>query len=295
MRDIAGIPGVYAGEDVKEALLDLAAPSKKEMILALEQNTPILRITLEHKGKMAHALAVLDTGAQDIYIPRPIAEHLGYDIAKITKGTKFYGVKGGKTTFPVKIDKMTLRDFKCSAGPVFARTAAFDPLGGYMLLGRPFIRAVGMKIAFDKLKETFKITCSKQSQATKESVGPVRLDDPKTMFRRFTLTVGNKSLTGPCYVDTGATHTLLPLWLAQELGMKISYLNERAQGAAGSFTIMLGRLDRLELDDTPCEAGPMSVIATPHARYPIVGVDFFKATGTVLDFTKGFPDIHCGR
>lgn len=279
-----------------EALLDLAAPSKKEAIFALEQNTPVLRITLEHKGKTANALAVLDTGAQDIYIPRPIVEHLGYDIAKITKGTKFYGVKGGKTTFPVKIDKMILRDSpKCFAGPVFARTSAFDPLGGYMLLGRPFIRAVGMKIAFDKLKETFKITCSKQNQVTKESDGPVRLNDPKTMFRRFTLTVGNKALTGPCYVDTGATHTLMPLWLAQELGMKMSRLNERAQGAAGSFTILIGRLDHIELDDAPCSTGPLLVLATPHARFPIVGVDFFKATGTILDFTKGFPNIHCGR
>jgi hypothetical protein len=77
--------------------------------------------------------------------------------------------------------------------------------------------------------------------------------------------------------------------------MKMSSVNERAQGAAGSFTIMFGRLDRLELDDTPCEAGPLIVLTTPHARFPIVGVDFFKATGMIIDFTKGFPDIHCGR
>lgn len=239
-------------------------------------------------------MAVLDTGAQDIYVPRPIAEHLGYDIRQISKGTKFYGVKGGKTSYPIMIEKIIMRDSsKCAVGPVMARTSETDPVGGYLLLGRPFIRAVGMKIAFEKFKDDYRIQCTKTGR---DASLPKETADPNSMFHKFSLTYGGKTLAGPCYVDTGATITLLPMWLAQDLGMNPQPMMGRAQGAGGSFTIFLGSLDKISMDGTRCAVDrPFRVIVTPYSRFPIVGVDFFKHTGMTIDFSKGTPKYLCGR
>jgi len=269
-----------------------ARPKSRE--LPIFRNTPFLDVKLRYKNKTVRARAVLDTGAADIYVPKGVVEKLGLKISDLERGTRFYGVKEGKTTYPFVLDEMSLPDAPgCRLGPVYARTSRIDPIG-VILLGRPFIRAAGMKITFERFKDTFRLLCPRRDVTARETGRPVQLDDPRSMFRRFTFKVGGKAMTGPCFVDTGATVTLLPLWLSRDLGVRTRAVPLRAGGAAGSFTVLVGEIDGMTLVGTSCvHQGPVRVLVSPHARIPIVGVDFFWATGTTIDFAESVPKISC--
>jgi len=273
--------------------LALGAPPKLRE-LPIFQNTPELEMQLRHKKKVVKARAILDTGAADIYIPKDIVEKLGIKLDDLDRGTRFYGVKGGKTSYPFVFDELSIPAAPgCRLSPVYARTSRIDPVGA-ILLGRPFIRSAGMKIMFEKFKNTFRLICARRGITARETRRPLQFDDPKSMFRRFTLKVGENSMTGPCYVDTGATVTLLPLWLARDLGVRTQIIPQRAGGAAGSFTVLIGELDEMALEGTSCvHSGPIRALISPHAGFPIVGVDFFRATGMTLDFASDIPKITC--
>jgi len=257
---------------------------------------PMVDLVLEYKGRKVNVQGLFDTGASDTMVPPQIAEKLGFDLNKLEAATRFHGVKGRHTTFPIIFDRMTFKEIPgCSVGPVFARTSRVSPMD-YLLIGRPLMQAAGMKIAFDRAKHAFRITCTRPDVSVRRMTSGARLvDERESIVREAVLRHGNIELQGPVILDTGATGTLLPLWLAKQLGMQPKPLFVRGHGAVQSFTILAGRLDEIEIVGTSCRGGPYPAMITPHANYVLVGVDFFLDAGLTIDFSGKDTRIYCGK
>ena len=256
---------------------------------------PMADLVLEHKGRKVNVRGLFDTGASDTMIPPEIVEELGFNLTDLESGTRFHGVKGRHTTFPVIFDRMTFKEIPgCSVGPVFARTSRISPMD-YLLIGRPLMHAAGMKIAFDRLKHAFRITCTRPDVSVRALASTARrIEERKSVIREAILRYGDMELQGPVILDTGATGTLLPLWLAKQLQMNVKPLMVRGHGAVQSFTILAGRLDEIEIVGTKCKSGPYPVMITPHANFVLIGDDFFLDAGLTIDFSGKETKIYCG-
>jgi predicted aspartyl protease len=105
------------------------------------------------------------------------------------------------------------------------------------------------------------------------------------------LSYGGKAIIVPGMLDTGTERTIVSFNELRRLGVPIEKMLAASvvRGAKGTHKAVRVVLDKMEVVGENCAVSPMPVtaIAALRVNYILVGMDFLRAVGARIDFSKG--------
>lgn len=254
------------------------------------------KVKLTVGRKSALVPAIIDTGAGATIITFNMLRKLGLRPDDLKASAMRFGVRRGMTTFPVVVDRLEIQGIPgCHIERFPVRAQSFvlgtDPFGEVMLCGIDLIRTLRMKISVHATdpKTVLRVLCGKPREE------PPGEREREYSIGRVTFRHKGKEMTVRSVFDTGATFISIPPGLSLDLGLKPVQRATKAIGVTAMLTIAETRVDSISIAGTNCGLKNATVFVLRGVPFPIIGTNFMKPTGLVLDFSNDESRIVCPR